>query len=182
MRDSSLRKDSRLLSSQRKRYGECPLVALMKRRLPTWAAFGGGTARNVVPNQTVLEGEARSRDNAKLARLVESLRAAIDGAAKDCRATVEREFVREYSAYYLSGGDPSIELARRVAERLGLAPRVVAMGGGSDANSLNERGLPSVVLGLGMQSPHSVEEVIAIDDMARSTEYVVALIGEAAMS
>lgn len=140
----------------------------------------GGTARNAVPDAAELEGEARSRDNTKLARLVAALRQAMEGAAQDMGARVEIQTVREYSAYRMDESHPGVALAMRAARKLGLASELAAMGGGSDANTFNERGLPSVALGIGMEQPHTLEEHIRIEDLVRSTEYLVELIAEAA--
>ena len=138
----------------------------------------GGTARNAVPDVAELEGEARSRDNAKLDRLVEGLRAAMEGAARDLGARLDLAMVREYSGYRLTEEDPGVALAIRAARALGLSSELAAMGGGSDANTFNERGLPSVALGIGMQAPHTLDEHIAVEDLVRSTEYLVELIRE----
>jgi len=140
----------------------------------------GGSARNAVPDHAALEGEARSHDDAKLVRTVEALRTAMEGAAKDLGASVDLEFVREYSAYRLPPDDANIALAVRAAERLGLTPRVVAMDGGSDASTFAERGMPSVALGFGLRLPHGVEESIAVADLEQTAEYVIGLIREAA--
>lgn len=140
----------------------------------------GGSARNAVPDRAELEGEARSRDNAKLARLSQALREAMESAARDCGARVELTVVREYSAYKLDERHPGVALALGAARTLGLASQLAAMGGGSDANTFNERGLPSVALGIGMAQPHTLEEHIAVEDLVRSTEYLVELIARAA--
>jgi tripeptide aminopeptidase len=140
----------------------------------------GGTARNAVPDRAEMEGEARSLAPAKLDQLVARIRAALEGAARDTGTRLELRTVREYEGYDLDERHPGVALALRAARRLGLASRLAAMGGGSDANTFNERGLPSVALGIGMQKPHSLDEHIAVEDVVRSTEYLVELITTAA--
>ena len=93
---------------------------------------------------------------------------------------VEIEFNREDAAYQVAEDHPGVALALRAARKLGLPSALKSMGGGSDANTLNERGLPSVALGIGMQQPHTLEEHIAVDDLVGTAAYLIALIGEAA--
>jgi tripeptide aminopeptidase len=140
----------------------------------------GGTARNAVPDLAEMEGEARSLAPAKLDALIARIREALDGAARDTGVRLDLQMVREYQGYDLDERHPGVALALRAARQLGLASRLAAMGGGSDANTFNERGLPSVCLGIGMQKPHSLDEHIAVQDVVRSTEYLIELITTAA--
>ena len=140
----------------------------------------GGSARNAVPSLARFEGEARSLDTAKLERLLESLQAAIEGAAADSQVGVDLLVQRHYDAYELRTDDLPVAVASRAAKRAGLEPTFVSTGGGSDANTLISRGLPSVVIGIGVQSAHEVDECIAIDDLMAVTEHVVHIIDEAA--
>ena len=64
----------------------------------------GGTARNSVPGLAEIEAEARSRDNGKLAALVESLRMALEDGARSAGATVEATIKQEYAAYQVVRG------------------------------------------------------------------------------
>jgi tripeptide aminopeptidase len=140
----------------------------------------GGTARNAVPDLAEMEGEARSLVPQKLDRLIVRIRAAIEEAARDTGTRVELQMVREYQGYDLDESHPGVALALRAARQLGLASRLAAMGGGSDANTFNERCLPSVALGVGMEKPHSLDEHIAVEDVVHSTEYLIELITTAA--
>ena len=63
---------------------------------------------------------------------------------------------------------------------LGLAPTLIPTGGGSDANILNGKGLPSVILGIGMEKVHSKEEYITIQQLVAGAELVLATIKAAA--
>ena len=50
---------------------------------------------------------------------------------------------------------------------IGLEPRLVTGGGGSDANVLNARGLATVNLDAGMMQVHSADEYVTLDDLER---------------
>ena len=50
------------------------------------------------------------------------------------------------------------------AKHLGLKPRLLAADGGLDANHLNARGIPTITLGAGQHSPHTVDEWISVGE------------------
>jgi tripeptide aminopeptidase len=53
---------------------------------------------------------------------------------------------------------------------------LVAGGGGSDANVFNARGCPAVVVGCGMEKPHSTEERIAVRALYELADLAAALV------
>ncbi|MFX1411748.1 MAG: peptidase M20, partial [Promethearchaeota archaeon] len=58
---------------------------------------------------------------------------------------------------------------------VGLEPKFVAGGGGSDANVFNERGISAIVLGCGMEKPHTTDERIAVASLNKLAELATAL-------
>jgi tripeptide aminopeptidase len=135
----------------------------------------GGTARNAVPGAAELEGEARSRDGAKAERLVAELRAALEGAARDTGTRLELAIRQEYAAYRWDEGEPIVQEALRAVQATGLSPTLRASGGGSDANTFNEKGIRCVNLAIGMRDMHTVEESIRIEDLVASCRVALAL-------
>lgn len=140
----------------------------------------GGTGRNTVPELVEIEGEARSRDNAKLAAQIEAMTAAMREEAGRVGTTLELTVTPQYQAYSLPADSPAVVMASKATQRLGLPVRLAATGGGSDANEFNVKGLPSVVLGSGMVAPHTLQEHIAISDLVLLSRLVVELIAVAA--
>jgi len=59
---------------------------------------------------------------------------------------------------------------------VGLASNPIDYLGGSDANALNAKGIPSVNLGIGAQNPHGNDEFILLEDLHRSAELASALL------
>lgn len=141
--------------------------------------ISGGTATNIIPDRAEIQGEARSRNEDKLAAQVQAMARALEGAAALCRARVEIEVSRSYDAYTLSEDSPLVQRVVRAAERLGLTPALISSGGGSDANIFNAGGLAAVVISTGMNDVHTPQETIAVDDMVRSAELVLAIVQQA---
>jgi len=138
--------------------------------------INGGTAPNIVPDRVEIHGEARSRDDDKLTAQVQAMTRALEEAAARHGTSVEIEVTRSFSAYTLDESSPLVQRVVRAAERLGLSPILIASGGGSDANVFNAGGLAAIALSTGMRDVHTPQETIAVDDMVRSAELVLAIV------
>jgi tripeptide aminopeptidase len=136
----------------------------------------GGSARNVVPERCELAVEARSRNQAKLADLVQEM---VDGfafAASVSECEVETRVGESYPGYRFRPDEPVFRLAWEAVERAGIAPRAVDSGGGADANVFNARGLACVNLANGMMHVHTPDERIAVADLERMVGVTLELV------
>ena len=94
----------------------------------------------------------------------------------DSGATAEVHVTPSYGAINVPPDAPLIELVSRAMRACGVEPTLGATGGGSDANVFNAAGVPAVNLAVGYQNPHSVDEHIAIADLVKAAEVVLALL------
>ena len=69
--------------------------------------------------------------------------------------------VHEYRAFALAPRSPVVRLAKAAMAELGVKSRLLASGGGSDANVFNARGLPTVNFDCGMTHVHTSDEHIS---------------------
>jgi tripeptide aminopeptidase len=141
--------------------------------------IGGGSVRNAVPARATVDAEARSLDDAKLDRVLSDLREHWESAAAEVGCTVEISTKREYRAYRLTNDDFRMTLAREGAGLAGVPFRAISTGGGSDANTLSERGLPSACLSAAMWKPHTRDEHVATADLKRLADYLLGIIAAA---
>ena len=138
--------------------------------------ISGGTVRNAVPERCVFEAEARSLDEARLADQVAAMRrACLEGAAA-VGARADLEVAQSYAGFRLPPDAPVVRRAVRAIAAAGLPSRLTRTGGGSDANSLNARGLPTVNIGTGMRDLHSTRESVDVADLERLARVIVALL------
>src|SRR5688500_5934981 len=128
--------------------------------------ISGGTVRNAVPPRALVEAQARSLDDARVEQGVRDLGEGWEAAAAECGCTVDVVTKREYRAYRLNDDDDGPRLAREAARATGVPYRAIATGGGSDANTFAELGLPSVCLSAAMRKPHTRDEHVATADLA----------------
>lgn len=122
----------------------------------------GGTATNVVPERCVLRGEARGHAPEALVHQVADMVHVCQTAAAECGVDVQVDVRREFDGFALSPDDLCVRLATAAIRECALSPRLVVTGGGSDANVLNARGLPTVPLGVGFEHAHSSRERVAV--------------------
>jgi tripeptide aminopeptidase len=135
----------------------------------------GGEKTNVVPDHCEVVGEARSLDPEALARLTSDVRASFHQTCNEMNAGLEWEEEWMFKPFEHAEGDAVYDASLAAVARAGLEPNPTTTGGGSDANTLNARGLPSVNLGIGASKPHSTEEFILIEDLEATWRVAVEL-------
>jgi tripeptide aminopeptidase len=137
----------------------------------------GGVATNIVPESCTVEGECRGHDEERLAEVAAAMIEALhEGAALE-GVDVEVSLVHEFTAFQLRENSSVVRLARTVLGDLGLECSLKTAGGGSDANVLNARGVPTVNLDAGMMRVHSPEESLALEELVRLCRVIVRMVG-----
>lgn len=136
----------------------------------------GGTARNVVPAEVRLLCEARSRSQAKLDAQTAHMKETFERECAAVGATARVEVIEEYRTYTLEDNSPVLRIASDAARACGLDPSLRSSGGGSDANVFNGYGVPSTVLGCGMEKVHTHDEFVRISDMVNDAAWVVEIV------
>jgi tripeptide aminopeptidase len=77
--------------------------------------------------------------------------------------------------YYLDKEPRAVELAMQAVKAAGLAPRLLAIRGGTDGSRLSEKGLPTPNLFGGGRNFHSINEWIPLPSMVQSVQVLVEL-------
>lgn len=134
--------------------------------------ISGGSARNAVPEECRVSAELRSRDLKKL----KALRERVETSARELQqrhpeATITLEIEDEYGGYKLREGDPLVALASEALRQIGLEPRLLASGGGTDGNIFTTRGIATVVVGLGGEHFHTKQETLSIPNMLDAARF-----------
>ncbi|MCS7223539.1 MAG: M20/M25/M40 family metallo-hydrolase [Armatimonadetes bacterium] len=131
----------------------------------------GGLATNIVPEEVILEGEARSHDPAKLERQVQTMVNLLRDESEIGGGRAEVMVWDVYRAFRIKESDLPCQVVRRALEQMGRTPQWEISGGGSDANIFNEHGIQTVILCCGEESPHSpVNERLDIPSALQSVE------------
>jgi tripeptide aminopeptidase len=138
--------------------------------------INGGSALNVVPELTIVEGEVRSFDHQKVLKNIDLIKDEFNNAAKTFGGRIEFEYNWDFKPYKLQPDDEVYKDVWNSIKNVGLEPKAILHFGGSDANSLNEKGIPCVDIGIGAQNPHSNEEFVFLEDLEKSAEIALHLI------
>lgn len=136
----------------------------------------GGKARNIVPDLATVGAEARSRNNEKIDAQVSHMKALFEEEAAKIGARADVTVTRQYSTYRFTENDAVVRLAVAASKKIGIEPAYLEGGGGSDANIYNSVGIPAVVIGTGYSGAHSVSEEMTVAELAKTAEFVAALI------
>ena len=141
--------------------------------------ISGGGPTNVVTASCAMSGECRSIDPDTAETVRDEMSEAMRAAARDGGGDVDITWTLEYEGFRFPKDHPAMRLLFDACADAGLAPDVFDTGGGSDANILHAKGLPSVVLSCGMTDVHSTSESIAVADLVAMSDLVVAILRRA---
>lgn len=135
----------------------------------------GGTAVNVVPELTEIEGEVRSMIPDKIINKLEEIKRKFENKADEVGGKIDFKYWWDFKPYRIN---PESDIFRKISEtisKVGLEPKPQISWGGSDANSLNEKSIACVNLGIGAENPHSNDEFILLEDLQKSSEIALEL-------
>lgn len=130
----------------------------------------GGEATNVVTDLVHVRAEARSHNPEFRKEMLTQIEKAFLKAAEAVtnvdgvsgKVTFDNNLV--YESFRLAEDDPSLLEVEKVIRSLGLEPERSIANGGLDANWLTAHGIPSVTMGCGQQEPHTVKEMLNLDE------------------
>lgn len=138
--------------------------------------ISGGVATNVVPELVTIEGDARSRSAEKLLAIRDEIVGTIVAGVEKHGGKADTVIEKKYNSFLLSEDSEAVRLAKEACRIFGFKPDVSLTGGGSDANFINEYGVPCVILGTGMSAVHTVEEYIKEEDLYNSALMVYGIL------
>lgn len=136
----------------------------------------GGRATNIVPDRVEVKGEARSRNESKLAEQTSVMVSLLESAAKKRDGTCSVQVERVYPSYSLSDDNRLVRFVCSTFRGLGIECHTGPTGGGSDVNIFNALGIEAVNVSVGYRNPHSTTEEIDFNEMVKTAEFVVALL------
>lgn len=128
--------------------------------------------RNIVCDKATLSLEARSLDPKKLQAQIEHMKSCMQVAAAKHKGKVKIVEEPLYEAYKLETSSPAFTRLKKTSTRLGLPYEERTTLGGSDANVLNAKGIPTVVCTTGYEFPHTTNESIQLDQLEKLTSLV----------
>ncbi len=135
--------------------------------------ISGGTATNIIPENTYVKAEARSLNPEKLDRLTADIKTGFLRSAEKYGAKLKIKVEREYSGFKFESDAIPIVIASKALRNMGIVPTVRSTGGGSDVNIYNSKGKVSVDLSSGMEKVHSSNEYVKVAELEKLTELIL---------
>jgi tripeptide aminopeptidase len=144
----------------------------------------GGKATNIVADSVVIEAEARSHDPLKLEKVIENLRSVFEDAISQEKQkspdsdfpSLEVRVEQDFKNVFLSRDEKVYRLAETAGRNLGFELKGKKIGGGADANVFFHKGIKAGVIGTGMKQIHTVDENVALKDMADCARFILEII------
>ena len=151
----------------------------MGRHSPTMTSnvgtIRGGSATNIVPDSCFIEGEVRSFDPHAIEAHLQMLHTTFREVSEEGGGSVQFEAAVDFEPFTLDAASPVFAMTEKALRSIGLTPNPIEYLGGSDANTLNGRGIPAVNLGIGAQNPHGNDEFILLEDLHTSARLAAVL-------
>jgi tripeptide aminopeptidase len=128
----------------------------------------GGEIRNGVPEKAQIKAECRSLTHEKCVAQSDVIKEAFENAAESIGARAEVKMEMAYKAVSISEESEVVAIAKKAVESVGLKPQVRVICGGTDGSIYNEKGIQTVIIGMGGKAEHSKDEHIAVADMEKA--------------
>ena len=131
---------------------------------------------NVVPDTCSVSGEIRSHSEEKILKIIESYKAICDKTTKKLGGNYKFDYKCDYPV--LKPKD-NLKFAKQFAEvydSLNVPSELKVIGGGSDSNIFAKQGFNSIIIGVGMNNVHTVEEYLEIEELFKTTEAILSYI------
>ncbi|MDD5087858.1 MAG: M20/M25/M40 family metallo-hydrolase [bacterium] len=145
----------------------------------------GGRATNIVADHLVATAEARSHSNDFLEAQTKHMSQCFEEAiahhtklvnGRTVAPVFHAEVAREFNAMNISFDNLAYRLTVSAGESIGLDMEPMVIGGGTNANVYNEKGIPAVVIGCGMRGEHTTSEHLYVKDLVTSARLCLAIV------
>ena len=136
----------------------------------------GGNATNVVCDLVTLTGEIRTDYVEVGETMISELFDKFRSIARANGGDAEMDFYWDFLPYHILEDSRPYVCLKKVMTQLGLEIKGHKSMGGSDANSFNAKGIPSINLGIGAQNPHGKDEFILYEDLQMASDIALHLI------
>ena len=128
---------------------------------------------NVVPDACEFTGEIRSHSEEKIMEIIKEYEKAIKSATEKFGGSYKLEYVCEFPVLKPLDDLKFAKDFAKIYEEMGIESKLIVIGGGSDSNIFAQKGFNSIILAVGMNNVHTVEEYMALEDLYKTTEALV---------
>ena len=128
---------------------------------------------NVVPDVCRITGEVRGHSEDKILEIIELYKKICDESVEKLGGSYKLDYKCDYPALKPKDNLVFAKQFAKVYEKLNVPCELKIIGGGSDSNIFAKQGFNSIIIGVGMNNVHTVEEYLEIDELLKTTEAIV---------
>jgi tripeptide aminopeptidase len=132
----------------------------------------GGEVLNSVPAKTEVRVECRSKKHEKCVDQSNMIKKIFQTAAESIGAKAEIGMELQIKCYSIPHDSKSVTHAVNALKNEGIEPDVKTITGGTDAAIYNEKGIETVVMGMGVRDAHTTDERLSVSDMKKTISYI----------
>lgn len=133
---------------------------------------------NVVPDQCTISGEVRGHLEEKIKEVINSYEEKCDKAVKKYNGIFKLNYEVDYPVLKPKDDLVFAKEFAQIYEDIGVESELKVIGGGSDSNIFAKEGFNSIIIGVGMNDPHTVEESLEISELYKTTEALIKYLKE----
>ena len=130
----------------------------------------GSTARNVVCDYAMFQGETRSRNRQKLQEYVAYFEEHCTKVAEAAGAQIKITKNEGFLPFLIPEDDEVIAVAKAACEATGVECKIEVGGGGMDANVYNAQGMATIGVATGYSKNHTLNEQLILEDFYKAAE------------
>lgn len=149
---------------------------LNPRTIANIGLISGGSAMNTIPGNVFLTGEIRSFSERDLKIASDHIRAVFQATTDRYGAILDYKPELYCQGYTYSRSDPEVKDLNRLYTSQHLQVNYEKIYGASDANVFIAHNIRVVTIGDGCKNPHTVQENIAVSDLIRLKDIILAYI------
>lgn len=132
--------------------------------------INGGLATNVVPDTILLKGELRTDFIEDGEKMMADILKDFQEAAAALGGEIECTYNWDFRPYHIQPTDIPYAKLQQVFSSMGLPFHGEKSMGGSDANSLNAKGIQTINVGVGAKNPHGFDEYILYKELQQASD------------
>ena len=130
----------------------------------------GSTARNVVCDYAMFQGETRSRNRQKLQEYVAYFEEHCTKVAEAAGAQIKITKNEGFLPFLIPEDNEVITVAKAACEATGVECKIEVGGGGMDANVYNAQGMATIGVATGYSKNHTLNEQLILEDFYKAAE------------
>ncbi|EAD5686416.1 M20/M25/M40 family metallo-hydrolase [Listeria innocua] len=106
---------------------------------------------------------------------IQTIRERFNQTCEKYGATLAEDTRLIYEGYKIHPQHPLMNIFQKAAKKQALKTSEIFLEGGTDANVLNEKGVPTMLLSAGYEHAHSEKETISVEQLEKLTQLVIDL-------